>query len=523
MRFVRSLALGLALFAGGWSVGPLMQVQAQSAANPSKGQSEMADLQLSLSIPSTPVLAGEDFVAVVTATNGGAAPIEAPAELDEAAYAFVLTPENGDPPIGLSLDAQQRMPAQGQPRELNFPSPSLGGDLLAPGVTREATFYPARLAPRALPPGAYAMTVVLVTDRAVTSAPQRLVIAAAQIEKQALSPRGIMGGVDLAFVHRDPDGHGFLFQGIAKADAPTRAAALRVADLGMAGPVQIALARRAADAGGPAWAAWLTADGTFAAALSYSAYVAGRVAPLDLGLADASLGAAGLHDPETDTRATFAALGIGAGGLELVVIRLDANAGWSADVTRTPVDLPGTPTHWRLVPRADGGHEAIVAMAAGGATSVHAIAVALDGTGAPPRLLSEAPLPLAAMSAPLAADDGDMVHLLFGPQITDRARMVFRRAPLSGEAPTELVFRVPMENGATPSGWAMAEGASGPAVMAAWLSPRLLGLTIGDGSEGGILRSDIEGGADLSVLAVGPKRWAIWRNAQGAIESHLFP
>jgi hypothetical protein len=524
-RILRSLALGLALLAGGWAAGPQMQVEAQSAANPRKGQSEMADLQLSLSIPSTPVLSGEDFTAVVTARNGGAGPIDAPAELDDAAYEFILTPADGGPPIGLSRDAQRRASTPGAPQERNFPSPSPagGGDQLAPGDVREASFTPARLAPAPLPPGVYAMTAVLAADPAVASAPQKLVVLAARIETQTLSPRGIMGGVDLAFVHRDPDGRGVLFQGNAPANAPTRAAALRVADLGAGDAVQIALARRAEDANGPAWAAWLTADGHFAAALSFSAYVAGTVAPLDLGLRDASLGAAGLHDGASDARATFAALGHGAAGLELAVIRLDADAGWSAEVTRTPLGLAGTPGLWRLIPRTDGGHVLVVATVGAEGTAVHSVSIAPDGAAGAPVLLTEAPLALAAMSVSATADEGAMAQLLFGPQITDRARMVFRRVPLAGGDPAELVFRVPMEGGVAPSGWAMADGAHPAAVMAALLSPRLLGQTSGAGRDGGVLRSDGEGARDLSVLAIGPARWAVWRDAQGAVQSHLFP
>ena len=240
-------------------------------------------------------------------------------------------------------------------------------------------------------------------------------------------------------------------------------------------------------------------------------------------MADAVLSPIGFHDPEADARAAFAVLGIGADGPELALVRLDADAGWSAAVTRTPLALPGMPTQWRLIPRGDGGHALVAAMTADGATQVHLIDIAPDGEAGAPTLLTEAPLPLAAMSVPAMVADGAMAHLLFGPQITDRARMVFRRVPLVGGAPEETVFRVPTENGAAPSGWAMADGAPQSAVMAAWLAPRLLGLTIGAGSEGGVLRSDVEEGRDLSVLAVGPARWAIWRDVHGAIQSHRFP
>lgn len=522
-RGLRALALGLALVAGGWAAGPQMQAEAQSAANPLKGPSHMADPDISLSIPAAPVLSGEDFAAVVTVANRGDAPIEAPVARDGSAYAFVLTPEDGGPPLGLSQDAAMRMAKPGAPVERNFPPPRTKVATLAPGEAREVKMRPARLAPAPLPPGVYAMTVVLAANRAVTSAPQRLVVLPARIETQLLSPRGPLGGVDLAYVHRDPDGHGWLFQGGADVAAPTRAAALRAADLGMDAGVQIALARRAADATGPAWAAWLTKDGRFAAVLSYSAYAAGSVAPVDLGLRDAALSPVGFHDPESDARAAFAVLGMGASGPELAVIGLDADAGWAAKVTRTPLDLPGVPAQWRLIPRADGGHDLIAATDADGATTVHAIAIGGGGDAGPPRILSQAPLPLAALSAPRTAGDGAMVQLLFGPQITDRARMVFRRVPLADGAPSELVFRVPMEDGVAPGGWAMADGAPHAAVMAAWLGPRLLGLTIGVGSEGGVLRGDVEGGEALSVLAIGPARWAVWRGKDGAIESHLFP
>jgi hypothetical protein len=522
-----ALALGAALLIG----APLATANAQGAAQgvaAQQGLIAMHDLALSLSVPATPVVSGEDFLAQVSVVNNGAGPADAPDDLDEAAYTFTLTPQGGGAPIGLSADAKKRMAMPGAKVERNYPAPKVEMESLDPGEERISEFYPARYAPNPLPAGVYDMTAALLTDRSLVSPPVRLVVTPARAVALSVTPRGPMSGVDVAFVHRDADGHGFLFQGNAAALAPTRVAGLRSADLGMIAPgasVQVAQAHPAEDQSGPAWAAWLTDGGRLAAVLSYSAYVAGSVAAVDLGLSAATLQQTGWVDPEEKTRVSFAALGLGEMGPELALVRIDANAGWSAQVTRTPLGLSAAPAIWRLIPLESGaGHLLIAAMRDGAGAAVFAVPIGADGVAASPRRINEAPAPLVAMSVPRAIGADAEVHLLFGPYVAENtARMVFRRVPLVGGDPFELPFRVPMDAGATPTGWALADGAPPVTVMAAWLGRRLLGLKIAASSTGGVLLDGIEGAAGLSVITIGPNAFAVWRTAEGGIESLPFP
>jgi hypothetical protein len=89
-----ALALGAALLIG----APLATANAQGAAQGAAAQQgliAMHDLALSLSVPATPVVSGEDFLAQVSVVNNGAGPADAPDDLDEAAYTFTLTPQGG--------------------------------------------------------------------------------------------------------------------------------------------------------------------------------------------------------------------------------------------------------------------------------------------------------------------------------------------------------------------------------------------------------------------------------------------
>lgn len=482
-----------------------------------QGDMTMTDLNLSIALKRASVLSGEDFAVEVTVRNVASAPTPAPAMGEGGAFVIRLTPEGGGEPLAASrsgylmaLNPEDQLERTGPTTE------NLGLD-----ESRSYTLYPARLLSGPIPPGTYAVSAAF--DGVVggpSSAPARLDVEARNIVAYDLLMQNPLAGGHLAFVHEG--GAGFaLYQANALTENPLFGAAGRVATLD--GPAQIAQALRGTPDPGAAWSAWLTEDGRFGAAISYITFLAGAVAPVDTGLTSGELHPVGWHDAETDSRATFAVLGMGAAGPELALVRLDADAGWSASVARAKLALPGMPAQWRLIPRADGGHVMIAGMASADGTAVHAIDIGPGGDAAAPRLLTEAPLPLAAVSVPRMAGDGAMVHLLFGPQITDRARMVFRRVPLAAGDPSELVFRVPMEGGVAPSGWALADGAPEVSVMAAWLAPRLLGLTIGVGSEGGVLRGDVEGGADLSVIAAGGASWAIWRGQGGVIESHRFP
>jgi hypothetical protein len=482
-----------------------------------QGDMIMTDLNLSIALKRTEVLSGEDFAVEVTVRNVASAPTPAPAMGEGGAFVIRLTPEGGGDALAASRSGY--LMALNPEDQLERTGPTT--EPLGLDETRSYTLYPARLLSGPIAPGTYAVSAAFEGEGGgPVSAPARLDVEARNVVAYDLLMQNALAGGHLAFVHDGGTGSA-LYQADALAENPLFGAAGRVAALD--GPVQIAQALRGNPDPGAAWSAWLTEDGRLAAAISYITFLAGAVAPIDTGLSPADLHPIGWHDAETDARAIFAVLGMGGVGPELALVRLDADAGWSASVARTPLALPGMPAQWRLIPRADGGHVLVAAMAAGDATTVHAIDIGPDGAASAPRLLSEAPLPLAAISVPRMAGDGAMVHLLFGPQITDRARMVFRRVPLAGGDPSELVFRVPMEGGVAPSGWALADGAPEVSVMAAWLAPRLLGLTIGAGSEGGVLRSDVEGGADLSVIASGDGAWAIWRGQGGAIESHRFP
>jgi hypothetical protein len=480
----------------------------------------MADLELELTVPTTPVLSGEDFTVVITARNAGDAPVTAPPEGAEEDFAVVLTPADGGEPVSLSSGGL----AQGLHPTDQFAPVGAPTGALAPGESRRYTLRPARYAIEPLPAGVYTVAVTLEgTEPGPVSPPRELVVEEARpVALNVMVPPG-RSGSHVAFVHAGPDGTGRLYQGLAPEENPAVAAAAKVADVG---PARM-IAQARPDEGrvaGVAWVAWLDPAGRLGAALSYREFLAGAVEPVDLGLTEAQLQEVGWQEVETDARASFAVLGRKTDGVQLGLARLDADAGWGATVSLEPLDLPALPAAWRLTRWRDGGWALVTVVSGADGSRARLHVLPKEGGGVSEvRDLGGSTMPLAAMSVPYAVGVGDTIDFLFGPVLREGYRMELVRVPLDGTEASHRVVDVPQLDGRPPEDWTMLDGAPAVSVLAARLGGRLLGLTVGAESTGGILAEGLVDVEDLRVISAAGAAWAVWREGDRRIRSVRYP
>lgn len=495
---------------GGAQVGPPEEVLA------------MHDLSLSLVAPEAPVLSGENFAAEVTVANMSGGPVEAPADIGDDAFVFRLRSLDGGADIAMSRDALSRKSAADPVEQL---LPQLTGlrQTLGAGEARSIAVYPARLTTSPIPPGRYAFTVEMLDGSAAASAPAPLTVVAAHIVAQRVSGAVGFDAPKVAFVHED-DGALTLFGGEGTAEGPIWSAGLRLGPIeGPAATLSLALAMRDDGEPGALVAGWLR-DGAFSAVVARSAYVVAAIGPLGLGLEDATLSPVGWDTGPSAVAASFVAMGTGPQGVELALIDFGAADGWAAAVRRVAMPFAEAPAIWRASRGADGAMTILAAFAAEGGGVVRRVAVQADGTAGPAEDALATEGPIVALSAPYArSEDGVAQALSMAGMLETRARMAVNFIPLDAAEPRERRFLVPLVDGAAPTGWSLAEGAPAPALLGAVSGDAILGLRVGNETEGVVLARDLKEVADLTAIAIGPQGWAVWRDEAGMMRQAAFP
>lgn len=510
-----------------WLALPLlatMAADARPAGAGKQGMHKMADVTLTLALPQPRVIAGENFPLKITITNTGPSAAAQPAHFVDDDYRFVLTPAGGGQTVVLSRAALDAAPRPGNPIERLTAPPAPLAEPLAAGASREAQVFPARLATQPIPAGDYALTVSLLSAPAVVSAPVRLTVEPPKIVGHLLTGGGSMEGSELSFVHRDGAGAFHFFAGEVEADAPTRLAGLRIAQITK--PIQglqFSHAVQSEPSSAPLVAAWLAADGSFFAAVARSAYVVANPGPVDLGLAEAQLAPTGWKSAALQVSATFAVLGKRGSGLELVLATLDRDGNWVPKLRRTALALPGMPKVWRISRRADGGHVLFAAYQRDIGTSILKLDITADGVaqGGGVELLRTAE-PLVALSAPSTAVPGSVLQALSGPASAEKLWVVTEK-PIDGGAAKESRFRADAIDGAQPVDWSLAEGAPARPIVAARIGATVVGLRIRD-AMGSVTPLHRQPGAVAPrAVAIASKAWVVWRDGEDRIESRLLP
>jgi hypothetical protein len=498
-----------------------------------QGDIHMSGPTITIDLPKDPVLSGENFLVTVKVKNTGQSDLEGPPKMDIAeSLVFQLAPVNGiGDSIWLSQDSMMRRSPPDFPyEEENFPPPTVQTETYRPGEEIIEKAYPARLASGSFPAGEYNMSVTFEGHSGnITSSTARLVVVPAHIESYHLGVRGVMDGADLIFVHRDPEGRGFLFHGSSDARTPTNAAGLKLAELGRADAsgkkvqTSVALIAEKGSGGGGVWCSWLKPDGTFAAAIGYGAYVAGSVSPIDLNLKNSSLLPYGRQNSDNDSKVTFVAMGTREEEIELVKVAIDANKQWSAEITRTPVKLPALPSYWRMIPVEDGNGYIIAATVKTELeTQVYSININKEGrTNEKPRLLAQLKEHVLATSVPRLISPESWVHILTTDPLGKAGHLVLHHYNLaSGRSKAEnLEFNTPEKMDPTDSQWAISEDGL---LLTALTGERLTSYKV-DTSKNllapTVISESVKDGEDLEMVTIGRTPWVLWREGNRAILS----
>lgn len=502
---------------------------AQTATPAQRKSSKMPDLALTLEFPQATVVTGENFAARISITNTGSGARTAPADFGDDDYRFAFTPAGGGDSIVLSRRALESATQPGDPNERLMPPSAPITEQLPPGATRVAEAYPAKLARRAIPAGVYGVTVSLLSNPAVVSPPARLTVESPLIVAHHVTGGGVTEGAELSWLHRDGTGTHFLFGGVGDAQAPSRVAGLRIAQV--TGPVkdlQFAHAMHTEGGGGPLMAAWLSPDGIFFAAVAQSAYVVARAGPLALGLTEARLAPTGWKTGSMTYAASFAVLGKQGGNLVLALISLDRDGKWVPQVQRMALALPAMPKVWRVTRRPDGGHVLFAGYSQDAGGRVLKVQIGANGAaqGNPVELMRSAQ-PLMALSVPLVATPASVLQALTGPEAAagrkDASAMSFHTVPIDGGALRTHPFVVPAAHGVPAGDWSMAEGAPAQAAIIGRNAANILGVRFKESPQGVSLTDARPAAMGPTAIVIGARAWAVWREGTASLESQPFP